>query len=117
MRLMHGYRIAILMALLLSAAPAFAAPQRIVSTFLCTDEYVFRLVSRQRIAALSFLAADTHPVVSTIRDKVAGIPLTRGSATTDSTGIVRILVCRICVAMSARPATRRISSDTPPELA
>jgi iron complex transport system substrate-binding protein len=80
MRLMHGYRIAILMALLLSAAPAFAAPQRIVSTFLCTDEYVFRLVSRQRIAALSFLAADTHPVVSTIRDKVAGIPLTRGSA-------------------------------------
>jgi len=57
------------------AAPAFAAPQRIVSTFLCTDEYVFRLVPRAHIAALSYLAADTHPVVSTIADKVKGIPL------------------------------------------
>lgn len=56
---------------------AMAAPQRVVSTFLCTDEYVFRMVPKAHIAALSFLAADTHPVVSTIHDKVAGITLIR----------------------------------------
>jgi len=54
-----------------------AAPTRIVSTFLCTDEYVYRLVPRSRIAALSFLAGDTHPVVSTIAGQVAGIPMIR----------------------------------------
>jgi iron complex transport system substrate-binding protein len=80
MRLTHVSTAMFLMAGFLSAQPAFAAPQRIISTFLCTDEYVFRLVPRARIAALSFLAADTHPVVSTIRDKVNGIRLTRGSA-------------------------------------
>jgi iron complex transport system substrate-binding protein len=58
----------------LSCAPAAAAPpQRVVSTFLCTDEYVFRLLPRARIAALSFEAGDRHPVVSTIADHVAGI--------------------------------------------
>src|SRR5580658_9760177 len=80
MRVTHVSGVAFIMAAFLSAQAACAAPQRIVSTFLCTDEYVFRLVPRERIAALSFLAADTHPVVSTIRDKVKGIPLTRGSA-------------------------------------
>jgi iron complex transport system substrate-binding protein len=44
-----------------------------VSTFLCTDEYVFRLVPRAHIAALSFEAGDSHPVVSTISDRVGGI--------------------------------------------
>lgn len=52
-----------------------AAPTRIVSTFLCTDEYVFRLVPRDRIAALSYEAGDTHPVVSTIAGQVAGIAM------------------------------------------
>ncbi len=50
-----------------------APPQRVVSTFLCTDEYVFRLVPREHIAALSFEAGDRHPVVSTIADRVGGI--------------------------------------------
>ena len=59
---------------------AATTPRRIVSTFLCTDEYVFRLVPRERIAALSFLAADTRPVVSTIVDQVHGIPLVRATA-------------------------------------
>jgi len=80
MRLMHGFPVVALMAAFICVQPAFAVPQRIVSTFLCTDEYVFRLVPPARIAALSFLAADTHPVVSTIRDKVGDIRLTRGSA-------------------------------------
>ncbi len=80
MRLTHVYCVAVLMAAFLGAEPAFAAPQRIVSTELCTDEYVFRLVPRARIVALSFLAADDHPIVSTIHDEIKGIALTRGSA-------------------------------------
>lgn len=80
MRLVHGCYVACFLAALLGARVADAAPQRIVSTFLCTDEYVYRLVPRDRIAALSYLSADKHPVVSTIVDKVKGIRLTRGSA-------------------------------------
>ncbi len=80
MRLKHGCHVACLVAALLGAGAADAAPQRVVSTFLCTDEYVFRLLPRERIAALSYLSADRHPVVSTIADKVRGLPLTRGSA-------------------------------------
>jgi iron complex transport system substrate-binding protein len=79
MRVLHGCYVACL-AVLMSARAADAAPQRVVSTFLCTDEYVYRLVPRDRIAALSYLSADRHPVVSTIVDKVGGIRLTRGSA-------------------------------------
>src|SRR5258707_1845378 len=56
-----------------------AVPQRIVSTNLCADESVFRLVARGHIAALSFEAGDRHPVVSTIVDQVAGIPQIRPS--------------------------------------
>ncbi len=68
--------------LLLWAAPAFAAPQHVVSVSLCTDEYVFRLLPRARIAALSFLAGDSRPVVSTIAGEVKGIALIRPSAET-----------------------------------
>lgn len=80
MRLVHGCHVACFLAVLLCARAVDAAPQRIVSTFLCTDEYVFRLVPRDRIAALSYLSTDRHPVVSTIADKVKGMLLTRGSA-------------------------------------
>jgi len=61
------------------AAPA-EPPSRIVSISVCTDEYVFRLVPRERIAALSFLAGDRHPVVSTIAGKIAGIRLIHQTA-------------------------------------
>lgn len=61
---------------------AAAAPQRVVSTNLCADEYVFRLVPRGRIAALSFEAGDRNPVVSTIADKVNGIAQIRPSTET-----------------------------------
>ncbi len=62
--------------------PVFAAPQRVVSTFLCTDEYVFRMVPRSHIAALSYLAGDKHPVVSTIANDVTGVTLIRPSTET-----------------------------------
>ncbi|HWA90090.1 MAG TPA: ABC transporter substrate-binding protein [Rhizomicrobium sp.] len=68
--------------LILSSAPGVCAPKRVVSTFLCTDEYVWRLVPREHIAALSFEATDRHPVVSTIADAAAGIPTIRPSAET-----------------------------------
>ena len=66
---------------LLALVPQSAGAQsRVASVFLCTDEYLFRLLPRQRIAALSFLAADRYPVVSTIVDQVEGIPLIPMSA-------------------------------------
>ncbi|NIK86873.1 iron complex transport system substrate-binding protein [Rhizomicrobium palustre] len=61
---------------------AEAAPQRVVSTFLCTDEYVFRLLPKERIAALSYEAVDRHPVVSTIADAALGLPVIRPSTET-----------------------------------
>ena len=80
MRRTHGWAAAAVAALILAANPAFAAPKRVVSTFLCTDEYVFRLLPRERIAALSFEATDRHPVVSTIADAAEGIPTIRPSS-------------------------------------
>jgi iron complex transport system substrate-binding protein len=80
MRLSHGCYVAVLISAIFAGNAADAAPQRVVSTFLCTDEYVFRLLPKDRIAALSFLSADTHPVVSTIAGEVKGIRLIRGSA-------------------------------------
>src|ERR1700744_15873 len=71
-----------LLAAVVPAAPAYAAPQHVVSVNICTDEYVYRLLPRERIAALSFLAADRHPVISTIVDQVQGITLIHPSAET-----------------------------------
>ncbi|MDE2135374.1 MAG: ABC transporter substrate-binding protein [Alphaproteobacteria bacterium] len=82
MRRAHGWIVTILCVSYILAGPAFAAPQRVVSTFLCTDEYVFRLVPRQRIAALSYEATDRRPVVSTIADRARGIRVLRPSTET-----------------------------------
>lgn len=80
MRFAHGWPITIAAVACMLATPLPAAPKRVVSGFLCTDEYVFRLLPRDHIAALSFLSADRHPVVSTIADRVKGIPLVHASA-------------------------------------
>ena len=84
MRKTHGWLAGVFAAVVLSTNSASCEPRKIVSTFLCTDEYVFRLVPREHIAALSFEAADRHPVVSTIADAAtrAGIPTIRPSAET-----------------------------------
>ncbi len=79
MRRRRGWHVIGFCAALAIALPASAAPQRVVSTNLCADEYVFRLLPRERIAALSFLSADRHPVISTIVDQVRGIALIRAS--------------------------------------
>jgi iron complex transport system substrate-binding protein len=66
-------------ALALSVQMAAAAPpSRIVSLDLCTDQLLVELVPRERIAALTFLAAD--PAVSAIPEKAKGIPITHGLA-------------------------------------
>lgn len=71
-----------LVAAVLGCAPAAATgsalPQRIVSLNLCTDQILVDLVPRERIAAVSHLAAD--PLVSAVAEKAQGIPWTRGEA-------------------------------------
>lgn len=69
-------------ALLMAFAPAcaHALPQRIVSTNLCTDEYLFRLVPATRIAALSELAGAMHPEVSNIAGRIGSIRRIRPNA-------------------------------------
>lgn len=82
MRGVHKWVAVLVCALNSLSGQAFAAPQRVVSTFLCTDEYVYRLVPRERIAALSYEAVDRHPVVSTIADVATGLRIIRPSTET-----------------------------------
>jgi iron complex transport system substrate-binding protein len=70
---------------LLLAIASFAAcaqvperPQRIVSLDLCADQILVELVGRERIAAVTHLAAD--PAVSAIPAKAKGMPITHGAA-------------------------------------
>lgn len=53
-------------------------PQRVVSLDLCTDQLLIELAPRERIAAVTHLAADAS--VSAIPDRAKGIPITHGAA-------------------------------------
>jgi iron complex transport system substrate-binding protein len=53
-------------------------PTRVVSLDLCTDQLLIELARRDRIAAVTHLAAD--PAVSAIPEKARGIPTTHGNA-------------------------------------
>jgi iron complex transport system substrate-binding protein len=66
------------LALLIPTRSPAATPQRIVSMNVCTDQLLFSLVERARIASLSYIAADAR--TSGIADQVDGIPLNRGIA-------------------------------------
>ncbi len=55
-----------------------AKPSRIASINLCTDQLLLELVPRERIAALSQLAADRN--VSPVADRVGGLKLVQGGA-------------------------------------
>ena len=55
-----------------------ARPTRIVSLDLCTDQLLIELVGRERIAAVTHLAAD--PAVSAIPARAKGLPITHGAA-------------------------------------
>lgn len=60
------------------AAQGRDKPLRIVSLDLCADQLLVELVERDRIAAVTHLAAD--PAVSAIPAKAKGIPITHGAA-------------------------------------
>jgi iron complex transport system substrate-binding protein len=66
------------LALLAPVCLLAAPPQRIVSMNVCTDQLLLSLVERERIASLSYIAADAR--TSGIADQVDGIPLNRGIA-------------------------------------
>jgi len=55
---------------------AAAAPRRVVSLNLCADQLLVLLAERERIASLSFLAAD--PVVSAMAAAATGLPVNHG---------------------------------------
>jgi iron complex transport system substrate-binding protein len=61
-----------------AAGQAAPKPQRIVSLDLCADQLLIELAERERIAAVTHLAAD--PEVSAIWEKAKGLPVTRGAA-------------------------------------
>jgi iron complex transport system substrate-binding protein len=65
-------------ALLPAPGRAAEAPRRIVSLDLCTDQLMIELVPRQRIAAVTHLAADAS--LSAIPERARGIPITHGGA-------------------------------------
>ena len=60
------------------AGRAADAPRRIVSLDLCTDQLMIELAPRERIAAVTHLAADAS--VSAIPERARGIPITHGGA-------------------------------------
>lgn len=64
--------------LFLAGTAAAAAPQRVVSLNLCTDQYLLALADREQIAALTTFAAD--PAMSAGAQQAAGIRLIRGAA-------------------------------------
>jgi iron complex transport system substrate-binding protein len=64
--------------LALAAMPAEAAPRRIVSLNLCTDQYLLALADRAQIAALTANARDTE--MSAAAAKVGNIPMVSHSA-------------------------------------
>jgi iron complex transport system substrate-binding protein len=66
--------------MLMASLPLTAAakPHRIVSLNLCIDQILLDLVPRERIAGVSFLAAD--PSMSQLHREAARIPAVRGSA-------------------------------------
>jgi iron complex transport system substrate-binding protein len=66
------------LALASADARAQAKPQRIVSLDLCTDQILIDLVDRNRIAAVTHLAADAS--VSASPGRAKGLPITHGAA-------------------------------------
>lgn len=74
-------RTAALIVLATLLAPAIASagpPQRIVSLSLCTDQLVMLLAERERIASVSYLAAD--PSLSAMAGEARGLRLNHGLA-------------------------------------
>jgi iron complex transport system substrate-binding protein len=67
-----------MIALMALAVPAEAAPQRIVSLNICTDELLLRLAEPPRIASVTWLSRD--PMASNVATLAARVPVNHGSA-------------------------------------
>ncbi len=65
--------------LLMLAAPVTAAPQRVASLNLCSDELALRLAAPGQLVSVSRLGAD--PDESLLAAKARGLPLNRGRVT------------------------------------
>lgn len=79
---MYHFSIAVFFAysLFVFALPLAAAdkPQHIVSVNVCTDQLLMLLVSRDRIASVSYFAVD--PMMSAMAEQAIGLPLNHGMA-------------------------------------
>lgn len=69
---------AVAASLALFGTAADAAPKRVVSLNLCTDQLAVLLLPRSQLASLSYLVRDPH--LSRVADRVVGIPTNRGGA-------------------------------------
>jgi iron complex transport system substrate-binding protein len=114
------FLLAALLAILSAPASAQEKPQRIVSLNLCTDQLLLDLVGRERIASVSFLAAD--PEFSAVAEKARGVPANRGLAE-EIVALKPDLVLahkyagRQAVAMLLRLGVRVVEIDLPQDLA
>lgn len=70
--------LASLLALVLSASPASARPQRVMSINLCTDQLALMLLTPDRIASVSWLARD--PALSAMAAQARRTPVNHGAA-------------------------------------
>ncbi|MGE0746020.1 MAG: ABC transporter substrate-binding protein [Rhodospirillales bacterium] len=61
---------------LLTALPAHAKPQRVVSLNLCADQLVLRLADPGNVAAVTWLARD--PAVSVVAERARAVPVNHG---------------------------------------
>jgi iron complex transport system substrate-binding protein len=112
--------LAMVLAILSASAIAQEKPQRIVSLNLCTDQLLLDLVGGERIASVSFLAAD--PEFSAVAEKARGVPANRGLAE-EIVALKPDLVLahkyagRQAVAMLLRLGVRVVEIDLPQDMA
>jgi iron complex transport system substrate-binding protein len=110
---------AMLVAVVSVPALAQQKPQRIVSLNLCTDQLLLELVERERIAAVSFLAAD--PEFSAVAEKAKGVPANRGLAEEivalkPDLVLAHAYAGRQAVAMLQRLGVRVVEIDLPQDM-
>lgn len=115
---------AVLAALVVLARPAgaeeAAAPRRIVSLNLCTDELLLRLVPRDRIASITWLSQD--PRASNMAEAARGVPANHGLAEEVLAFRPDLVVAgryttRTAVALLRRVGIRVVDFDVPNDLA
>ncbi len=93
---------ALVLACALLAGPVAARPSNVVSLNICTDQLAIQLLEPDRIASVSFLAADPH--YSVVADKAEQFHLNRGRAE----AILRLDPDLVLAGTYTSPATVRL---------